>query len=75
MTPAVADLTKQHKYFDPSAGVNFVPVTIEDSGVWGKRPIELLTEIAHTVVEDSHDPRSKFLPLLIMKIKIEDAPL
>jgi len=53
-----AELKKQQKYRDICTGVDFIPVAIETSGVWGQQAIELVTEIGRRIAEVSHEPRS-----------------
>lgn len=53
-----AELKKQQKYQDLCAGIDFMPVAIETSGVWGQLAIELVTEIGRRIAEVSHEPRS-----------------
>jgi len=45
-------------YQDISAGVDFIPVVIESSGVWGQHAMELVLEIGRRLSEVSHEPRS-----------------
>jgi len=40
-----AELKILQKYQDISAGVDFIPVAIESSGVWGQHAMELVSEI------------------------------
>jgi hypothetical protein len=53
-----AELKKIQKYQDLCAGIDFVPVAIETSGVWGQRAMELVSEIGRRIAEVSHEPRS-----------------
>ena len=41
-----------------SSAVDFVPVAIETSGVWGEEALNLVTEIGRRIAELTHDPRS-----------------
>jgi len=53
-----AELKKLQKYQEISAGVGFIPVAIESSGVWGQNAMELVSEIGRRLTEVSHEPRS-----------------
>jgi len=55
---AKAELKKVQKYRDITAGVDFVPVSIETSGVWGEEALSLVSEIGRRISDISHDPRS-----------------
>jgi len=41
-----------------STGVDFIPVAIESTDVWGQHAMELVSEIARRLSEVSHEPRS-----------------
>jgi hypothetical protein len=53
-----AEASKQLKYADISAGVDFIPVALETSGTWGKQAIELVNDIGRRIAEVTHEPRS-----------------
>jgi len=53
-----AELKKLHKYQDISTSVDFIPIAIESSGVWGQHAMELVSEIGRRLNEVSHEPRS-----------------
>jgi len=53
-----AELKKLHKYQDISKNIDFIPVAIESSGVWGQHAMELVSEIGRRLTEVSHEPRS-----------------
>jgi hypothetical protein len=55
---AGAEQKKYLKYGDMSSAVDFVPVAIETSGVWGEEALNLVTEIGRRIAELTHDPRS-----------------
>ena len=55
---AGAELKKQQKYNDISAGIDFVPVAVETSGVWGEQAMVFVSEIGRRIAEATHDPRS-----------------
>ena len=55
---AGAEQTKMVKYSDMSSGLDFVPVAIETSGVWGEQALSLVTEIGRRIAELTRDPRS-----------------
>ena len=55
---ATAEANKILKYNDIISSVDFVPVAIETSGVWGQRAFELVAEIGRRIAEVSHEPRS-----------------
>jgi len=56
-----AELKKLQKYQDICAGVDFIPVAIKSSGVWGQHVMELVSEIGRGLSEVSHEPRSTSL--------------
>jgi len=45
----------------PHAGVDFVPVVTETSGVCGKQVIDLVNETGHRTTSLTHEPRSTYL--------------
>jgi len=53
-----AELKKLQKYLDNCVGVDFIPVAIESSGVWGQHAMELVSEIGRRLSIVSHEPRS-----------------
>ena len=55
---ATAELLKSQKYADIIAGVDFVPVAIETSGVWGEQAASLVKEVGRRICAISHEPRS-----------------
>ncbi len=55
---AAAEEKKIRKYSDIVSGVDFSPVAIETSGVWGERALELVTEIGRRIAAVTHEPRS-----------------
>ena len=55
---AAAEAKKTQKYADIISGVDFVPVAIETSGVWGEQAIELVMEIGRGIAASTHEPRS-----------------
>jgi len=55
---AGAELKKQQKYNDISAGIDFVPVAVETSGVWGEQAMVFVSEIGRRIAAATHDPRS-----------------
>ena len=55
---AGAEQKKVIKYGDMSSAVDFVPVAIETSGVWGEEALNIVTEIGRRIAELTHDPRS-----------------
>ena len=55
---AGAELKKQQKYQEICSGVDFIPVAIETTGVWGQQAMEIVSEIGHKLAEVNHDPRS-----------------
>jgi len=55
---AKAELKKVQNYRDITANVDFVPVSIETSGVWGEEGLSLVSEIGLRISDISHDPRS-----------------
>jgi len=48
------------KYWDITAGVDFVPVSIEMSGVWGEEALSLVSEIGRRISDMAtiHDLRA-----------------
>jgi len=57
-----AELKKQQKCHEISAGMDFIPFAIETSGVWGEWTTEYILEIGRRLAEVSHDLRSTALP-------------
>lgn len=55
---ATAERKKCQKYSDIISGVDFVPVAIETSGVWGKQALELVKEIGRRIAAITFDKRS-----------------
>ena len=55
---SAAELSKNTKYSDIIAGVDFVPFVIETSGVWGEQAVILVKEIGRRIAEVTHEPRS-----------------
>jgi hypothetical protein len=55
---AVAEVNKTLKYNDIISGVDFVPVAIETSGVWGRQAVELVNEIGRRIAALTYEPRS-----------------
>ena len=55
---ATAERLKCQKYSDIISGVDFVPVAIETSGVWGKQALELVKEIGRRIAAITFDKRS-----------------
>jgi len=53
-----AELKKLQKNQDISAGVDFIPVAIESSGVWDQHAMELVSEMGRRLSEISHEPWS-----------------
>ena len=51
---------KRAKYSDLTAGIDFVPIAIESTGVWGEQGFELVRELGRqlTAVNFDFDPRS-----------------
>jgi hypothetical protein len=54
----VAEEKKVQKYSDIISGVDFVPVAIETSGVWGSHALDLITEVGRRIAGVTHEPRS-----------------
>ena len=46
------------KYSGIISGVDFTPVAVETSGVWGNQAQNLITEIGRRISEVTHNPRS-----------------
>ena len=58
LAAAAAEAKKTQKYADIISGVDFVPVAIETSGVWGEQATELVKEIGRRIAASTHEPRS-----------------
>ena len=58
---AAAELKKLQKYADIIAGVDFVPVAIETSGVWGDQALDLVKDVGRRIASVTHEPRSTTL--------------
>ena len=55
---SAAERKKQQKYADVITGIDFVPVAIETSGVWGEQALELVTELGRRIAAVTFEPRS-----------------
>jgi len=55
---AAAELAKRTKYTDLDASIDFVPLAVETSRVWGAEATRLLCEIGRRTAEIAHDQRS-----------------
>lgn len=55
---AAAESKKIQKYADIINGVDFVPVAIETSGVWGQQALELVSDIGRRIAAVTHESRS-----------------
>ena len=55
---ATAEMKKIQKYSDIIPSVDFVPVAIETSGVWGRQALDLINEIGRRIAAVTHEPRS-----------------
>ena len=55
---AAAERKKCDKYADITAGVDFIPVAIETSGVWGEQALNFVKDIGRRLAATSHEPRS-----------------
>ena len=55
---ATAEVNKTRKYADIITGVDFTPVAIETTGVWGEQALDLITAIGRRIAHETHDPRS-----------------
>ena len=51
-------LKKLQKYTDIITGVDFVPVAIETSGVWGDQALDLVKEVGKGAASVTHKPQS-----------------
>ena len=55
---ASAELNKHNKYTDLSSSIDFVPVAIETTGVWGEEGSNLISELGRRVSVVKAEPRS-----------------
>ena len=55
---ATAEEKKLQKYADIISGVDFVPVAIETSGVWGTHALDLISQVGRRIAEVTHEPRA-----------------
>lgn len=55
---ATAEANKTLKYADIISGVDFTPVAIETTGVWGEQALDMITAIGQRIAHKTHDPRS-----------------
>ena len=53
-----AESRKVAKYADIISGVDFVPVAIETSGVWGEQALDLIQDLGRRIAAVIHEPRS-----------------
>jgi hypothetical protein len=54
----MAAVNKRSKYSSISADVDFVPVVVETTGVWGSDGLALIREIGRRIASVRKDPRS-----------------
>jgi hypothetical protein len=54
LAAAAAVAKKSQKYDDIISGVDFVPLAIETSGVWGEQAIELVKEIGRRIAASTY---------------------
>ncbi|SRR6266536_1995094 len=64
----VAELAKRAKYCDLLSSVDFIPIALDTSGVWGKEGLKLMLEIGRRTAEMKNDPRST--AFLLQRISI-----
>ena len=55
---ATAEANKTVNYADIISSVDFTPVAIETTGVWGEQALALITAIGRRIAHETHDPRS-----------------
>ena len=55
---AAAESRKVTKYADIISSINFVPVAIETSGVWGVQALGLIQDLGRHIAAVTHEPRS-----------------
>jgi hypothetical protein len=55
---SAAELKKIQKYSDIIAGVDFKPLAIETSGVWGEQTLDFIKEVGRRIAAVTHEPRS-----------------
>jgi len=55
---SAAEALKELKYADITNGVNFIPVAIKTSGIWGRQAIDLIKNICQHILEVTDEPRS-----------------
>ena len=53
-----AEDKKRAKYSDLTAGIDFVPIAIESTGVWGEQGFELVQELGRQLTAVNFDSRS-----------------
>ena len=55
---STAEAKKIIKYSDLPSHIDFIPVAIETTGVWGQAGLELVKELGHRISTIQMDPRS-----------------
>jgi hypothetical protein len=55
---SAAELKKVQKYSEIIAGVDFKPMAIETSGVWGEQSLDFIKEVGSRTAAVTHKPRS-----------------
>jgi hypothetical protein len=58
LAAAADEAKKSQKYADIISGVDFVPVAIETSAVWGEQAVEIVKEIGRRIAASTHEPQS-----------------
>ena len=65
---AAAESRKVAKYADNISGVDFVPVAIETSGVWGEQALSLIQDFGRRIAAVTHEPRSTIVVVVVVVI-------
>ena len=68
---ATAEVNKKNKYSDLRQSIDFVPVALETSGVWGPEGRALIRELGRRIGIAQHDTRSTMFLLQRISIAVQ----
>src|SRR6266536_436791 len=68
---ATAEVNKKNKYSDLRQSIDFVPVALETSGVWGPEGCALIRELGRRIGIAQHDTRSTMFLLQRISIAVQ----
>ena len=68
---ATAEVNKRTKYSDLRQSIEFVPIALETSGVWGREGRALIRELGRRIAIAQHDTRSTMFLLQRISIAVQ----